>query len=152
MSWRLAYWKELISRVPDEPLLGVGFGQPAAFTWDERKYDHRDGDPGSGIDVAGPHNSFVNFLYRLGIPAFLALLFVVFVAVRNVWRAMRAGLQTEDRVALTTIAAMLAAGTMASSFNEGLTGPFLGLFFWVPLGMLLIWPFTRERVNARPAR
>ncbi len=99
-----------------------------------------------------PHNSFVNFLYRLGIPAFLALLFVLFVAVRNVWRALREGLEGTERVALTTLAGMLAAGTMASSFNEGLTGPFLGLFFWVPLGMLLIWPFTRERASAPPAR
>ena len=46
----------------------------------------------------------------------------------------------------------LAAGAMASSFNEGLTGPFLGLFFWVPLGMLLLWPFTRGRERGSPAR
>jgi O-antigen ligase len=152
VSWRLAYWGELISRVPDAPVLGVGFGEPAAFTWNGRKYDFRDGDPETGIDVAGPHNSFVNFLYRLGIPAFLALLFVVFVAVRNVWRALRDGVEGGERVMLTTLTGMLAAGAMASSFNEGLTGPFLGLFFWVPLGMLLLWPFTRARGSAAPAR
>ena len=39
---------------------------------------------------------------------------------------------------------------MASSFNEGLTGPFLGLFFWVPLGMLLLWPVGPA--GARPPR
>ena len=53
---------------------------------------------------------------------------------------------------LVALAGMLAAGTMASSFNEGLTGPFLGLFFWVPLGMLLLWPFTRGRERGSPAR
>jgi hypothetical protein len=141
VTWRLAYWEELIKRTPHQPILGAGFGRPAAFTWDGRKYDFRDGEPGTGIDVAGPHNSFVNFLWRLGIPAFLALVFIGFVALRNVVRAMRdEGLSTEDRVRVTTLAAMLAAGTMASAFNEGLTGPFLGLFFWVPLGMLLLWP------------
>lgn len=144
VTWRLAYWKELIERTRDAPILGVGFGRPAAFTWDGRKYDFRDGDPGTGIDTAGPHNSFVNFLYRLGIPAFLALLAVIGVALRNVYRSLRdPSLITADRVALTTLFGMLAAGTMASSFNEGLTGPFLGLFFWVPLGMLLVWPSVR---------
>ena len=144
VTWRIAYWKELISRTPDSPLTGVGFGRPAAFTWDGRKYDFRDGDPGTGIDVAGPHNSFVNFLYRMGIPAFLAFVFVIGVALLNVWRALRNDdLEVNDRVAVTTLLAMLAAGTMASAFNEGLTGPFLGLFFWVPLGMLLLWPAAR---------
>jgi len=153
VSWRLAYWKELLSRVPDRPVLGAGFGEPAAFFWDDRKYDFRDGRPGSGIDVAGPHNSFVNFVYRLGIPAFLALMFVIFVALRNAFRAVRGGgIERADRVALSTLVGMLAAGAMASSFNEGLTGPFLGLFFWVPLGMLLLWPFTRGRENAPAAR
>ncbi|MCO5327220.1 MAG: hypothetical protein M9964_09230, partial [Solirubrobacterales bacterium] len=101
----------------------------------------RDGDPGTGIDVAGPHNSFVNFLYRLGIPAFLALAFIVFIAARNAWRGVRdESTSVTDRVTVTTLLAMLFAGIAASGFNEGLTGPFLGLFFWVPLGMLLLWP------------
>lgn len=150
IAWRLAYWQELIGRTPSEPLLGVGFGEPAAFFWDGRKYDFRDGRPGtpqhpnSRLDVAGPHNSFVSFLYRLGIPAFLALAFVLFVAVRNVWRAFQGGdLAVADRVALTTLAAMLAGATMTASFNEALTGPFVGLFFWLPLGMLLLWPAVR---------
>ena len=121
----------------------MGFGQPAAFTWNDRKYDFRDGEPGTGIDVAGPHNSFVNFLYRLGIPAFLALLFILAVAALRARRALREGLDPGERAALTTLVAMLAAGATASAFNEGLTGPFLGLFFWMPLGMLLLWPATR---------
>lgn len=141
VSWRLAYWKEILGRVPDEPVLGVGFGEPAAFTWQGRKYDFRDGRPGNGIDVAGPHNSFVSWIYRLGVPAALALLFVLFVAGRNLWRGVRDdGLELGDRVRLITVAGMLGGGIGVSLFNESLTGPFLGVFFWVPLAMLLLWP------------
>lgn len=151
VSWRLAYWRELIGRTPDAPLLGVGFGQPSAFVWNDLKYDFRDGDPTSPGDVTGPHNSFVHILYRMGIPALLAVLFLLAVAASRVRGAFREGLARDDRVALTTLVAMLAAGIMASSFNEGLTGPYLGLFFWVPLGMLLLWPAVRGR-EAEPAQ
>jgi len=143
IRWRLAYWSQLIERVPEDPILGAGFGRPADFYWQSRKYDFRDGAPLAGLDVAGPHNSFVNFLWRLGIPAFLALLFVIGVALARVRGAFRGGLETRDRVTLTTLVAMVVAAAVASSFNEGLTGPFLGIFFWIPLGMLLLWPATR---------
>jgi hypothetical protein len=145
IKWRLAYWEELVRRTPHAPILGVGFGRPAAFTWQGRKYDFRDGDPQTGIDVAGPHNSFVNFLWRLGIPAFIALMAIILIALLRVRDAVRAGLDQSSRVALSTLLGMLAAGAMASSFNEGLTGPFLGIFFWVPLAMLLLWPGARGR-------
>lgn len=152
VRWRLAYWGELAGRIPSDPLLGVGFGEPAAFLWEGRKYDFRDGmpatptHPDSKQNVAGPHNSFISWVYRMGIPALVALLYLFFLAGRNVWRELRRdGLPVEDRVALTTLAAMLAAATMSSSFNEALTGPFIGLFFWVPLGMLLLWPAVRGR-------
>ena len=65
------------------PLLGVGFGRPAAFTWNGVKYDYRDDDPNTSFNVAGPHNSFVSWIYRLGVIGALALLWVMFVAVRN---------------------------------------------------------------------
>lgn len=154
VTWRLAYWEEILGRVPDSPLLGVGFGEPAAFTWQTRKYDFRDGRPGDGIDVAGPHNSFVSWIYRLGVPAALALLFVLFVAARNVWRGVRnGGLEAADRVRLITLAGMLGGGIGVSTFNESLTGPFLGLFFWVPLAMLLLWPAVGRSApaGAQPA-
>lgn len=149
VRWRLAYWGELIGRTPSDPVFGVGLGEPAAFLWEGRKYDFRDGrpetpsHPNSKLNVAGPHNSFISWVYRLGIPALLALIFVLFVAGRNVWRAFRGELGAEDRVTLTTLAAMVAAATVTASFNEALTGPFIGLFFWIPLAMLLLWPSVR---------
>ena len=146
VTWRLAYWKEILSRVPSDPIAGVGFGQPGDFLWNGRKYDFRDGDPVSGIDVAGPHNSFVSWVYRLGIPAALALLFVMFIAIRNAWVGGRdPDAELGERVTLATLLGMLGAGIGVSLFNESLTGPFLGLYFWAPLAMLLLWPAVGSR-------
>lgn len=149
VSWRLAYWEELISRMPSDAALGAGFGEPTAFVWNDRKYDFRDGEPGSGIDVAGPHNSFIAFMYRMGIPAFIALLAVLFIAGRNVWRSFRTGFESAaERVMLTTLTAMAVAGATAASFNVALSGPFFSLFFWLPLAMLLLWPAIRRAAAA----
>lgn len=161
VRWRLAYWEELLSRVPSNPLLGVGFGRPAAFTWSGVKYDYRDDDPNSSFNVAGPHNSFVNWVYRLGMPAFLALVFVIFLAVRNVWRGIRDGaLDPARRTMLVALAAWLGGATVVAGFNVALTGPYLSIFFWAPLAMLLLWPWiergeelsaARQRPEAEPA-
>lgn len=141
VRWRLAYWGELLSRVPSDPVLGVGFGRPAAFTWSGVKYDYRDDDPNTSFNVAGPHNSFVSWVWRLGVPAALALLAIIFLAVRNVWRGLRGGaLEPARRTMLVTLVAVLGGATVVVSFNEALTGPFLGIFFWAPLALLLLWP------------
>lgn len=152
VNWRIAYWKELIGRTPQAPVLGVGFGKPSAFVWEDDKYDFRVGDPRSTFDVTGPHNAFIQVLYRMGIPALLALLFLLAVAAVRVRAALREeGISVSDRVALTTLSAMLVAGASSASFNDAFTNPYLGLFFWVPLGMLLIWPAVRGRTaSPRP--
>ncbi|MFN8150892.1 MAG: O-antigen ligase family protein [Solirubrobacterales bacterium] len=141
VRWRLAYWQELLSRVPSDPLLGVGFGQPAAFTWHGVKYDYRDNDPNTSFNVAGPHNSFVAWIYRLGVIGFAALALIIFLAVRNVWRALRGGaLDPARRTMLVSLVAWLGGASVVVGFNETLTGPFLSIFFWAPLAMLLLWP------------
>ncbi len=142
VRWRLAYWQELLSRVPSNPLLGVGFGRPAAFTWSGVKYDYRDDDPNTSFNVAGPHNSFVDWIYRLGVPAFLALALILFLGVRNAWRGIRSGaLDPRRRTMLVSLAAWLGGAIVVTGFNVALTGPFLSIFFWAPLAMLLLWPW-----------
>ncbi|MBA2523754.1 MAG: O-antigen ligase family protein, partial [Solirubrobacterales bacterium] len=146
VSWRIAIWKELVGRVPDAPVLGVGFGRPSEFVWEGQKYDFRDGDPRSSFDVTGPHNSFVNILYRMGIPAFLAFIALLAVGAARLRSALREdGISLGDRVSVVTLGAIVVGGLVSAGFNETLTGPYFALFLWVPLGMLLLWPATRGR-------
>lgn len=151
VRWRLAYWSELAERTATDPTtaaIGVGFGQPAAFVWEGMKYDFRDGDPAAQMDVGGPHNSFVAIMYRMGVPALLAVLALVAI---TAWRALpllREGrLPAGRRVELIAIVCALLATSAVAAFNEALKGPFLGMFFWVALSLLLIYPVI-ERCTA----
>lgn len=144
VEWRLSYWKELARRSASNPstaAIGVGFGEPLAFTWAGKKYDFRDGDPAAQMDVGGPHNSFVAIMHRMGVPALLAVLGILAVAA---WRALP--LLREDRLPasrraeLVAILGVLLSTIAIAGFNEALKGPFLGMFFWVALALLLVYP------------
>ncbi len=41
---------------------------------------------------------------------------------------------------LVSLVAWLGGASVVVGFNETLTGPFLSIFFWAPLAMLLLWP------------
>lgn len=137
-EWRLAFWKEIVDRSVDHPVLGVGYGEPIAFTWMGLKYDFRDGDPNAVIDVDGPHNEFLHILYRMGYVGLAALLAVLAIAL---WRAVRFlridGLDAERRSLVLGLIGMLFACAVVASFADALKSPFLGLFFWSSLGLLL---------------
>jgi O-antigen ligase len=136
VRWRLAYWGELISRAPDEPLTGVGFGRPAAFVWEGTEYDFRRTD--DGTDVYGPHNGFIDVLYRMGIPAFGALIAIIGVAGWRLRGLIRSGPADPRRARQVTVAAMFAAATVTILFNDALRVPYLAILFWAPLALLLV--------------
>jgi O-antigen ligase len=143
VEWRLAYWGELVSRTPDSPLLGVGFGAPAEFVWRGAEYDFRRTD--DGTDTYGPHNGFVDVLYRLGIPAFLGLVVIVGVALwRNRW-LVGTGESSRHRMLAVTIVAMFAGALVTIVFNDALRVPYLAILFWAPLGLMLVTGRRPER-------
>jgi O-Antigen ligase len=139
LAWRLAFWQELVRRSTSSPLLGVGFGTPTAFTWGGVEYDFRTGDAANPFDVTGPHNDFIQILYRIGAPALLALLALIAVTLLRL-RAPLAGGRVGDpeRARRVALLGMFASALVAASFNDALHGPFLGIFFWTLLGLLLV--------------
>lgn len=159
VEWRIAYWKELGRRAATDPeiaTIGAGLGTPIAFTWNGRKYDFRDGDPGAfGGDVMGPHNSFLNVMYRMGAPALLALLVLIAAAVARAGPLLRRGrLSMPRRAELVGIVGALTSAIAVAGFNEALKGPFLGVFFWVALGLLFAYTaIERDQAGSesRPA-
>jgi O-antigen ligase len=135
--WRLAYWGELLERSVDRPALGAGFGEPSRFVWEGSLYDPRTG--GRHFDVTGPHNGFVDVVYRMGVPALAAVLGLIAVAL---WRLRTSlagrGRGDPDRLRQVTLLGMFAAAVATVSFNDALRVPYLAIFFWALLGLLLV--------------
>ena len=135
-NWRLDYWNYLVRKTVDHPAFGVGFGKPAAFEWALRVYDTRDGGPES---VSPPHNSFVNILYRTGLLGFAALVALFVIAVVRTLRLIRASAR-EERPPVVALLALAAFIVVIASLNVALEGPYMAMFFWTVVGLMLVLP------------
>jgi exopolysaccharide biosynthesis polyprenyl glycosylphosphotransferase len=138
IRWRLAYWKFIVRESAHAPLLGTGFGHAANFRWSNILYDARVGNTADPNDVTPPHNSFLNVLYRMGLFGFIPLIGLVGVAVWRTARALRRPLPGDHRALLVGFACLLAFILVIASFNVALEGPYMGMFFWTVLAILLI--------------
>jgi hypothetical protein len=140
--WRLAYWRFLIGRALQHPLFGVGFGHGAHFQWNGIVYDARSGDPRDGNDLTPPHNSFVNILYRTGFFGFLALSALIAVAAGRAWRTLRL-VPASRRALVAGASAALGFIIVTCSLNVALEGPYMSVFFWSVLAVMLLTPRLR---------
>lgn len=145
--WRLAFWSFMLEESARRPFFGVGFGRPSNFEWEGIRYDRRTGNPEDPFDVSGPHNSFVNLLYRTGLPGLLALVAIMLLAVTRLVPFTRR-LSGDDKAVAIWLLAALAATTVVASFTVALEGPFMGIFFWAILGLALIAPQVLGRPPA----
>jgi hypothetical protein len=151
-SWRLAIWKYDLKEGAKQPVFGVGYGRPTNFHWGGHVYDGRKGN-GTNEDVSGPHNSFVNIFFRMGVLGALSLLALVALAAVRVWPWVRSGdAPTEERATLVALAAMLVFTTGVAAINVSLEGPFMGIFFWTILGLLLVLPKLYGTPGSAPPR
>jgi O-antigen ligase len=133
-AWRIDYWAYLSRKTLHNPVFGAGFGRPANFHWDGNVYDSR-----NGVDVESvspPHNSFMNLLYRTGLLGFAALLVLLWIAVRTFLRQLRAT-RTPDLVALLALFAFIC---VVAFLNVALEGPYMAMFFWTVVGLMLTLP------------
>ncbi|MCT9104609.1 O-antigen ligase family protein [Streptomyces mirabilis] len=75
---RMEMWQEALRVVREEPLLGAGAGHPIDVI-----------GHGEHLNAprAGPHNSFIGYIYYLGWPAGIATALLVVATLRRTWRA-----------------------------------------------------------------
>jgi hypothetical protein len=152
VQWRLAIWKFMLRKTVHDPVFGVGFGRPTNFHWNGVLYDARTGPSSAPTYSTPPHNSFVNLIYRTGALGFLALLALVAIAFLRVWKALRNELLRPFDQALligSTAAFVMATGT--ACFSVALEGPYMGMIFWLFLGLMLVVPklLTAARSDQR---
>jgi hypothetical protein len=146
--WRIDFWTFLMRQTANSPILGVGFGTPSAFVWSGIPYDSRTGNPLDPFDVTGPHNSFLNLLYRTGVFSLLALAALLFRGGSRLWSLTRV-CRDEDRALAVWLLAALSATTIVSALAVALEGPYMAVFFWTLLGLSLI---AREFLGPQPTR
>lgn len=134
---RYEMWRKALKDAGEQPLLGAGAGRPLDV-WFEGKllHDRR----------SGPHNSFVGYIYYLGWPAGIALVFLVAATLRRTWRARR------HPVASAWFGATVGVCGTALT-NVALESTFIGLPSWLVLACAYgLVGVPRERGTAeRPA-
>jgi hypothetical protein len=140
-SWREEFWKHDFRVAVHHPLTGVGFGPPSNFCfsatgecWDTRESN----DP---AQVSGPHNGFIDILFRMGFVGLFLMLGVL-------WTAVRAGIRALPDPTARTALALLLFATVTAFFSVALEGPYMGVPFWALVGML--WVCGRREPTTAP--
>ncbi|MGW4517235.1 O-antigen ligase family protein [Streptomyces sp. NPDC004393] len=114
---RLEMWKEALREVREDPLLGAGAGHPIEVV-----------ENGKHLNAprAGPHNSFVGYLYYLGWPAGIAVVLLVAATLRRTWRARH------HPAAASWFGATVGVSVTAST-NVAFETTYIGLPSWMVL-------------------
>jgi O-antigen ligase len=147
-NWRLDFWRFALRRSFQNPA-GVGFGRPMEFRWGGRRYDFRANNPTDQENVSGPHNDFVHFAYRMGWPALIAVFALIGIAVARVVPWLKKPARgTESAAAAVALVSMLLVSIVFASLNDALKTPYLGIFFWILLGLLFVFPWLAPQPSA----
>ncbi|MCX5778196.1 MAG: O-antigen ligase family protein [Elusimicrobia bacterium] len=143
-KWRLIVWKDTLSEAVEKPLLGWGFGKkfiPPTIkkmgwggSWRESEGGFQD-----------PHNSFISIFYRTG---FIGLIVFCGLLGSFIVRTMCVIRRLDDSVIKTYMTGLLLCiicilGT--SCFMVVLEGPFLGIFLWIAMGLIV----SLERIDIK---
>jgi len=129
----------MLKETAKSPLFGVGFGRPTDFEFDGVVYDRRTGDPDDPNDVTGPHDSFMNLLYRAGLLGMIPFVALLLVAISRVRRSLLAS-PPPYRARVVAATTTLAFVATIALLDVVLEGPQMGLFFWGGLALLFLAP------------
>jgi O-antigen ligase len=150
-DWRGDFWEYAVSRAARAPVAGAGYGEPLSFRWGSNLYDSRLPLATGGIDVTGPHNEYLHIAFRMGLFALAALIVLLaygFIRGARVVRDEEVALA--DRAIALALVGLLGGAALTVGLNDALKGPYIGLYFWGPLALLLVAPWTLRNRSARP--
>jgi putative inorganic carbon (HCO3(-)) transporter len=148
-QWRLQRWQQAYDQaVKPHPLTGIGFGVPVIDDRAIRQAYEAAGVPPPRID---PHNSFIAFAARMGIPAFFLLLLFEVMVFRSAARALRADVGPTRHALIAWLLGCQLMTAGHSLFTVVLEGPYMGLFFWLFGGMVIALDHSIRRGAEREA-
>lgn len=131
--WRLYVWKDILKETAKKPLLGYGFGKAfipptiVKLGW------------GGSWQVKGfqdPHNSFLSVFHRTGIVGLGLLLYLIISFTISTMRSIRSMRDTEIARYMFGLLLCMMCIIGISTFMVVLEGPYLGIFFWVIMGLI----------------
>ncbi|NOZ79070.1 MAG: O-antigen ligase family protein [Acidobacteria bacterium] len=140
MSWRLRWWRKIVGYTIDGPyaLRGKGFGINLA--------DSDGFQPEKNHGLRDPHNVFMTFLARSGVPGLLLFVILVGTVLWNLlptwWRS-----DGDDRRLAVWLLAYLAAMLVNASFDVYIENPMGGVWFWSLVGAAML--LTADRRGRR---
>ncbi|MBN1824288.1 MAG: O-antigen ligase family protein [Endomicrobiales bacterium] len=135
-KWRLLVWKDIINESMRKPLLGWGFGKKfvpetvKSMGWGGAFRDEE-------VGFQDPHNSFLSVLHRTGIVGFTIFAVILGKFLRRTFLMlgkMREG-EIKDYVAILFLCVIYMLAT--SFFMVVLEGPYLGIFLWIAMGLVV---------------
>ncbi|MER5405501.1 O-antigen ligase family protein [Streptomyces sp. NPDC002769] len=134
---RMEMWQEALRVVREDPLLGAGAGHPIDVI-----------GHGEHLNAprAGPHNSFIGYIYYLGWPAGIAMALLVVATLRRTWRARH------HLVAASWFGATVGVAVTACT-NVAFETTYIGLPSWLVLACayaLVGVPETRTAADETP--
>jgi O-antigen ligase len=127
---RIAMWSEVLDRTIDEPLLGEGFGPPFSMFFGSRFYDYSE-------SRLLPHNSFLWILNRMGIIGFGIFLLLILKFYRSAIKAYKSMIPGKSKAYLLALLSCHVCISIFAFFNVVLEGPFMGIFFWIIMGLTM---------------
>lgn len=133
---RIALWERALSRFMESPVTGIGFGPDII-----KKYSVRN------VPSTDPHNSLLAMLVRVGVSGFAAFVFLLVYVYRCAFIILK---NSNDRYIMQMTLFSLSFHTcmvVYSFFSVTLEGPQDGIFFWIPLGLILNCFTWHNRLN-----
>ena len=141
VHWRLSIWKFMLEKTAHDPVFGVRFRQAdeLRLARNDLRRAHRGQDEQPGCDRPA------QFVREHAVPHGAARSPSAPRAPRDRRTPKLAGvdqgtLAALDRAFALTSVAMVVAVAVAACFSVALEGPYIGLFFWLALGLVLALP------------
>ncbi len=132
-AWRLLAWRASLSSVKDQPFTGVGLAVPLIFQ----------SNAGLMTDV-DPHNSLVQILLRLGLVGLFVFLWSALCYYLDLIGSIKRGAGALGRPVVAFLAAAHVLVLTFSLFNVVLETPYMGVFYWLLVGLAPAWVWQNE--------
>jgi len=145
---RLAFWRNGLEMLRDEPLLGVGTGRFAVVYPLYQQARTRTPGFGTGLQLEHAHNDWLEFAADLGLPGALALLFLFVGAVARSFRAVLSATTSGERARATARAAALTGILVHGLLSFPLHSPASSFLAWFLVGRA----WAEEGSSPKPLR